>query len=461
MKASSKRWIPALLALVIYQAVAIFWFGLPVIHDFSHSYIGMKDSADPGLHMWCLAWWPYAISHHLNPFITKAVWAPTGFNLAWATSIPFAALISAPITQLWGPVVAYNVLCLAAPALAAWCAFILCRHVCDSFFPSLVGGYLFGFSPYILGHLLGHLSLILIFPVPLAIYLVALRVEGQLSPLSFTLLVAIVAIVQFLCSTELLAASVFFGAIVMLIAILTTPPAMRKPLLEVSALAVLGLTAAAIPLMPFLYYAFFVDFIRGALFFPGMFASDLLAFVIPAPTLLIARPPVLNSVAMRLSGGFVEDTACIGIPMLLIAIDYGWANRGRPLARLMILALIVIALASLGPILHVAGTESIPLPWALVNRLPIIDKMLTGRFMMFGFLDLALITAVYLSTAPHSTRKWVLATLSVVSLLPNLPAGWWFSKTDTPQFFTSGDFKRYLQKNEITLILPYDGCATA
>jgi len=346
-------------------------------------------------------------------------------------------------------------LCLAAPALAAWCAFILCRHVSDCFFPSLVGGYLFGFSPYMLGHLLGHLSLILIFPVPLAIYLVALRVEGRLSPLFFTLLLAIVAVVQFLCSTELFATSVFFGAIVMLIAMLTTRPAMRKRLLETSALAVLGLTVAAIPLMPFLYYAFFVDFIRGALFFPGMFASDLLAFVIPAPTLLISRPPMLNSVAMRLSGGFVEDTAYIGIPMLLIAIDYGWANRVRPLARLMILALIVIALASLGPILHVAGTESIPLPWALINRLPIIDKMLTGRFMVFGFLDLALITAIYLSTAPYSTRKWVLATLSVVSLLPNVPAGWWFSKTDTPQFFTGGDFERYLQKNEITLVLPY------
>jgi hypothetical protein len=312
MKAASKRWVPALLAMASYQAASILWFGLPVIHDFSHSYIGMQGSADPGLHIWCLAWWPYAISHHLNPFITKAVWAPTGFNLAWATSIPFAALISAPITQLWGPVTAYNVLCLAAPALAAWCAFILCRHLCDSFFPSLAGGYLFGFSPYVLGHLLGHLSLILIFPVPLAIYLFALRVEGQLSPLAFTLLLAIMAIVQFLCSTELFAASVFFGAIVMLIAMLTTRPAMRKPLLETSALAVLGLTVAAIPLTPFLYYAFFVDFIRGALFFPGMFASDLLAFVIPPPTLLIARPPLVNSVAMGLSGGLWRIPRTLG-----------------------------------------------------------------------------------------------------------------------------------------------------
>jgi hypothetical protein len=212
----------------------------------------------------------------------------------------------------------------------------------------------------------------------------------------------------------------------MLIAMLTTGSRMRKPLLEISALAVPGLMAAAIPLIPFLYYALFVDFIRGAIFFPGMFASDLLAFVIPAPTLLIARPPALNSVAMRLSGGLVEDTAYIGIPML-IAIDHGWTNRDTPPARLMILALIGFAIASLGPILHIGGSQSIPLPWALINRLPILDKMLTGGFMMFAFLDLAVITAIYLSAAPHSMRKWLLATLSIISLFPNLPVGWWIS----------------------------------
>jgi hypothetical protein len=30
---------------------------------------------------------------------------------------------------------------------------------------------------------------------------------------------------------------------------------------------------------------------------------------------------------------------------MLIAIDYGWTNRDKPLARLMILALIVFAIA--------------------------------------------------------------------------------------------------------------------
>lgn len=116
---TSKSWAIALLAFAIYQALAILWFGTPVLSDFSHTCIGFKFSTDPGVHMWFLKWWPYAFSHRLNPFITKIVLAPSGFNLTWATSIPFPALAAAPVTQIWGPVAAWNFLCLISPALAA------------------------------------------------------------------------------------------------------------------------------------------------------------------------------------------------------------------------------------------------------------------------------------------------------------------------------------------------------
>ena len=121
----------------------------------------------------------------------------------------------------------------------------------------------------------------------------------------------------------------------------------------------------------------------------------------------------------------------------------------------MLLALALIALASLGPWLHIAGNPTIALPWLVAMRLPLLDKALPARFMMFAFLDAGLITAIYLAGSPHRTRKWILALLAVVSLTPNLPAGWWFSKLDTPRFFAEGAFRRYLARDEITLILPY------
>ena len=55
------------------------------------------------------------------------------------------------MTLLAGPIVAYNLAAVLMPALAAWTAYLLCRHVSGALWPSVVGGYVFGFSGYMLG----------------------------------------------------------------------------------------------------------------------------------------------------------------------------------------------------------------------------------------------------------------------------------------------------------------------
>src|SRR5215472_15277399 len=152
-------------AFAIYAALSILFFGIPIISRLSQTYIG--GGTDPICHIWAVAWWPFAIAHRINPLITHALWAPVGYNLVWGTDIPGPSLLIYPITQMFGPVVSYNLLCLIAPSAAAATAFLLCRYACGRFWPALVGGYIFGFSPYLLCQILGHLVLVLIFPVPL------------------------------------------------------------------------------------------------------------------------------------------------------------------------------------------------------------------------------------------------------------------------------------------------------
>ena len=137
------RTVHTLAALAAYTAVSVLFFGLPVLGHLSRAYIGgaTGNPHDPSLFMWHLVWWPHALGHGLNPFLPKVVWAPSGANLAWVTSIPGASLLVSPITITAGPVVAYNLLVLLAPALAAWSAFGLCRYVTKAFWPSLLGGY--------------------------------------------------------------------------------------------------------------------------------------------------------------------------------------------------------------------------------------------------------------------------------------------------------------------------------
>jgi hypothetical protein len=100
------------------------------------------------------------------------LWAPVGYNLTWAASVPALSLLASPITRLLGPLVAFNILTLIAPALEAWGAFLLCRLVGASNWSAFIGGYVFGFSPYVIGQIVGgHLFLTFVVWIPLIVYL--------------------------------------------------------------------------------------------------------------------------------------------------------------------------------------------------------------------------------------------------------------------------------------------------
>src|ERR1700730_9484649 len=139
--------------LLGYAFVSFLLFGLHPLIQPGRQYIG--DSDDPQIPIWSFAWWPHAIAHGLNPFVTHAVWAPHGVNLAWVNTVPPLALLFAPLTWAFGPVNSYNIAVVLLPAVAAWTAFLLCRHLTGRLWPSIVGGYLFGFSSYMLGHVSG------------------------------------------------------------------------------------------------------------------------------------------------------------------------------------------------------------------------------------------------------------------------------------------------------------------
>ncbi len=66
-------------ALVFYAAISVFVFARSLLSDFANSYVG--QGPDPSAFMWLLVWWPHAISHRLNPFLTHDIFEPGGFNL--------------------------------------------------------------------------------------------------------------------------------------------------------------------------------------------------------------------------------------------------------------------------------------------------------------------------------------------------------------------------------------------
>jgi len=437
-----------LLAGLAFCFLSVELFGRTVIFSPSSTYIG--HGPDPSQYMWALVWWPHALARRLNPFMVSAVWAPLDYNLAWFTSIPGPSLIVWPVTRLLGPVVAYNLWCMVAPATAAWGGFILCRYVARSFWSALLGGYLFGFSSYMVGQMFGHLDLVTIFPVPIAVLLVLLRLDKAISPVPFVLALTVTLTFQFLASPEVFATMTFFGAIAICIAVLVLPREWRATVYSVLVPISAAYLATAVLSSPFLYYML----VRGepAPFnSPLEYSTDVLNFMVPVTAWLGGHS--FHPITARFHGNHAENGAYLGLPLIVILYLCARSQWDRPTGKLLVYCLLFISLASLGPRMHVAGLNIVPLPWMFFQALPLMDQALPARFMMYSFLIAAIMTAIYLrNTELHPLVKVVLGVLTVLFIWPSATP---ISKLDTPNFFASGTYRQYLAENDTVIILPF------
>jgi len=441
-------------ALAIYFTLAVLFFARGLDGRFATAYIG--KSVDPPQSMWLMAWWPHALAHGLNPLFTDAIWAPHGLNLTWATSMPLASLIAALPIATAGPVPTYNLLCPLALALAAWTAFVLCRYLTGTYCAALTGGYVFGFSAYMLGQTLAHLDLLLVFPIPL---FTLLLIRGFRADISWRALVAglvLVLIAQFLMFVELFATMTLFAGIaliVMLVAASSAEKARAVNLLPTIALSY-AITLAA--LSPLFYYMVVLGYEPGAPHPPLLYSNDLLNLLIPTSTMELGRAASLRAITQHFLGFIFEAGGYIGLPVMLVAAAFARRNWSEGWARSIVLALIVAVVLSLGPFLVVGGRPIFPLPGLLVGALPLIGKALPGRLMLYAFLALAIIIALWLGSG--DTPRWVrvvAALVVVASMLPNLSAGYWASSIDVPPFFREALYAKYLSPGDTIVVLPY------
>src|SRR5208282_1003664 len=343
-----------LLSLAAYLALAILFFGRALFEGLSSFVLG--KSTDAGFYVWSLVWWPHAVAAGINPFITKAVWAPLGFNLSWAAAIPLASFVAYPLTASLGPVASYNLLVLLCPALAAWTAFLLCRYISDSYWPSFLGGYIFGFSPYILYHIaIGHLNLLFVFPIPLAVYLLLLRLDHHIRDTTFSLLLAAVFITQFLLATELFATLVVFGAIGILVFYAFAEHELRERIARVIKPIAMSLVFVVVLLAPYFYYMFTSGFPNKPVNSPTAYSVDVLNFFIPSPALLVGANRLLIKVSDTFTQGRKEPTGYLCLPLLIVLIWFGYRRWGDPIGKALVIFVSVICVLSIGPRLHFAG----------------------------------------------------------------------------------------------------------
>ena len=434
--------------LAAYILVAFAYWGVRLLPHPGRYYLG--TGTDPQIFIWSIGWWPHAIAHNLSAVHTHAIWAPQGQNLAWATSVPTVAFAFAPLTWLAGPVVAYNVAALLMPALAAWTAYLLCRHLTRSLWPSVVGGYVFGFSSYMIGQIEGHMHMTSVFLLPLIALVVIRYVQHEYDGLDLTIRLGPMVALQFGLSTE----NAFTYALALATAVVLAfalVPAARRRLLQLIGPLVASYALGCVLAAPLLYYAL-QGFHHGSINDPTIYVADVLNLIVPTQLILVGGR-ALRSISQHFAGNDAERNAYLGIPLLVMFVLYAIRRWRTPVGRLLVVSFVVALVASSGVWLTVKGHRVTTLPWEHVGYLPLFNNVLPTRLMLFVFFVVAIAVALWMS----STRGWlavVLPVLAVISLVPNPTASAFRTSAHVPRFFRGGDLQRCVGADEAVLIFP-------
>ena len=448
MRLVERRGWTSAAAVVLYVLVAFAYWGARLLPHPGRYYIG--TGTDPQIFIWSFAWWPHALAHGLNPFEASSIWSPQGLNLAWTATAPALALLFTPLTVVAGPVVSYNVATVLLPALAAWTAFLLCFHLTRSLWASLVGGYLFGFSSYMVGQIEGHMHMTSVFLLPLIALAVVRYVQRELDAPGLAIRLGPLIALQLGFSTENTFSTTLALAVSMLLAFLLVPTVRRRLVALLAPLAA-SYAIGAVIASPLLYYAL-KGFQSGSINEPNSYATDLLNLVVPTQQIL-AGGHAVRDISAHFPANDAERDGYLGIPVLAMLVLYAVRRWRTPAGRLLIAGFAAAVVASLGVWLTVYGHRVITLPWEHVAYLPLFNNVLPARLMLFVMLVVAVAVALWVSMS-KTWLRFALPALAVLSFVPNPASASFRTAAYVPEFFRSADIRRCIAPDETALIFP-------
>ena len=379
---------PTVLAAAFYLAAgAAVWWHLWSAGIGSSLASGSLDSAQD---VWWLAWVPHALGHGLDPFFTTAMYHPDGVNVVSNTSFLAWDLLLAPVTVVAGPLAAFAVSVVLAPALDALVAFVVLRRFTSWHPAAFAGGLLFGFGPFAASDLrYGHLNLTVLALLPCGLALFdRVLVRRQGSPWRAGAWIGLVVVGEFFLSVELLALGVVVALVAMVLVLGSRRRRWRDGLdYTVKALGTaVGLSAAALGYPTWWYLA-------GPRHFSGAVWGDMSE--LSASLASFVQPHgELGGVAF-VSGGNGDYLG----PVLLLALLAGvvlW--RGDQVLRFAVAMVGACAVLALGAVLHVGprGPTVAFVAWPLLH-LPVLSSAAASRFVVYADLFAALGLARLLS----------------------------------------------------------------
>ena len=425
---------------------------------------------DTAQEVWFLAWPAYALRHGLSPFFSTWMNYPSGLNLMQNTSMPLLGIVFAPVTWLLGPVITYSIVLRVGMIASACSAQWVARRLGCSRLSSLLAGLLYAFSTIELVEANGHAFFTFVALPPLIGYALYGAVSGRLAPRRAGLVAGVLFAAQALISLEVALMTAVCCALGLCVAAALYPRSVTRR--RVTGLAVglgwaLG-SAAALLVVPMLAY-----FGRGHFWGPvhanlSIYRANLYSVVVPghATWLSPIGRHLPDEIAYRRENG-----AYLGIPMLLVVLGVAIRGWRLPLVRIGTVLMGALLVLSLGDRLNVTGAAtSIPLPFAILSKLPFVDSVSPVRLFLLVGLLVALLSAWGLDQAVAWVRRpsvdagvrsrWVRPTavgaavaVVVLSLLPAHPYP--SSPTGAPAWLDSAQGHALVPAGSVVLFYPY------
>jgi hypothetical protein len=339
------------------------------------------------------------------------------------------------------------------PALAAWTGFLLCRHVTRNAGASFVGGYLFGFSSYMLGHeVAGHLNLIGVFVLPLVALALVRYVRGDIGWPGLTWRLGLLLALQLTVSTEVLLTLTIMLLLALLLGLAFLRGERRRLLTSLVPIAG-GYAIAGALTAPFLYYVH-RGYSPGTYADPVFFSADLANLVLPTRLIAIGGPSLAGTTA-HLIGNLNEQDFYLGLPAIVILAAFAVRVRRSTTARFLLASFVVATIAALGPKLAVDGHRIVWLPWALVAEKPLFNNALPARFALYAWLVVAVVVALWMSAGRNPVRTVALPLLAILALVPALQRADFVQRPERWAFFSDHLYKNCVPRGETLAVFPF------
>jgi hypothetical protein len=225
--------------------------------------------------------------------------------------------------------------------------------------------------------------------------------------------------------------------------------ALRSALLRTGGLILVSGAIAALVLLPYLL-AVLQNAPDNPLYPPELMpAADVWTFIVPAPASRLGGVDAISTfLGTHAANPVLDGVAYVGLGVIALLVGFAMTERKRRETWLLIGFVVLVAVLTMGPVLHVGGVRRGWMPEQLLTKLPIVQSMIPARFAAYSALAVAVIAAIWLARASgrYAWVRWVVVLAAIVLLFPGAPSH--SAPNVIPAFFTSGTMDRVIQPGE-------------